>query len=756
MPSTCPAHFPGIDHVHSDTSLKSETSPRGESRSSDSIHSSETDDESDDDFEFVRLYVIRLHSSVLKDASLLSQPDDFEGFDILPKFYRPSKRNPYPDLLHLILPVTEQSLLKFINRLHGDVSLEDLGLKKRSMFLARYIVRHLSEQRQFKIQYLAVASGVPQEADAYIHICSNYSVEERGGEEKAKRVGEWVKEQLELDEEIKPKWYFGIEPETPSMYRQNSLQTSYLFKSVQAAVFHAVFEWLTTRFRGATRNLRSSIPQHLVTGRVTSLAVESQERRVDEGMQDNKQPEGVRERQTSTHDNDIDSPIDRTTPTSSSAHKSRTADVRKVYCDPKFVCEANPHGLDLLGPLADGSPNHDSEEEDSDDGFEFPEPFEGFDILPKFYLPSKKHRRPDLLHLVLPVTDQCLSEFVSRLHGGHIPPDVTDDWWGLDPYVTEHLSTQSNFKIQFSLSATGVPHLADGFIHLCSNYSVEKKGEEEAKRVGEWVKEQLRLAEEVKPRWFFDLEPSTPSRYKKNTSTSSSTPIPGPFIIWLSMNNFNVLPLTSALPHSPENNSQFDLGRNTSKTYFPKSEDNDCASSNDDSDSSEETDQELDEYYENPNSFEGFVNLPKRFLPTKKYPRPDLLHFALPVTRQCLLDFISRLHEGVSLEQLGIEDDDAWDLAIYVTRHLSRERHFKIQYLSAASDLPCDADALIHLCSNYSIEMKGEEEVKQVGEWVKEQLGLAKELKPKWFFDTDPDTPSRHRKASVWQQRTVW
>ncbi|TCD70947.1 hypothetical protein EIP91_000853 [Steccherinum ochraceum] len=193
------SHSVSLDDVHYNTSVKREENLLGfKSRT----ELSDTDDDTDDDFEF---------------------PDDFQGFDDLPKSYRPSKKNPYPDLIHLLLPVTDQSLLSFIDRLHSGVSLEDLGLSNSSSLLAKYIAKHLSEQRQFKIQYFLAADGVPYEADVYIHMCSNYSVEERGGEEEAKRVAEWVKEQLELDEEIKPKWYFGLEPETPSRYKKNSM-----------------------------------------------------------------------------------------------------------------------------------------------------------------------------------------------------------------------------------------------------------------------------------------------------------------------------------------------------------------------------------------------------------------------------------------------------------------------------------------------------------------------------------------------------
>lgn len=161
----------------------------------------------------------------------------------------------------------------------------------------------------------------------------------------------------------------------------------------------------------------ASCYQHFITGRVTSLAVESQERHVDKNMQDNEQPEDIRGTRAPTNDHNMDSLVDHLLPTPGSAQKPRSADIRRMFRDPKFACEANPHGLEILGPLVDVKLGHTSED---DGGFEFvrtstsshvlvtvvtinvlayascsqSEPFEGFDALPKFCLPFEETSSP--------------------------------------------------------------------------------------------------------------------------------------------------------------------------------------------------------------------------------------------------------------------------------------------------------------------------------------------------------------------------
>ncbi|TCD70950.1 hypothetical protein EIP91_000856 [Steccherinum ochraceum] len=156
----------------------------------------------------------------------LSEDDDedlsqWQPRESLPRAYLPTQQNPRPPLVQFGLPVATETLLSYAKKLEVALpgSFPPLNARRCAdpAFLAGHISLHLRKQYSFKLWY-ANAYKLPEGTNVLIQLCSNYSVQEKGGQHKVVEAVELVKRELGLEPELQARWYCDRRWDSPRIY----------------------------------------------------------------------------------------------------------------------------------------------------------------------------------------------------------------------------------------------------------------------------------------------------------------------------------------------------------------------------------------------------------------------------------------------------------------------------------------------------------------------------------------------------------
>ncbi|TCD70949.1 hypothetical protein EIP91_000855 [Steccherinum ochraceum] len=126
----------------------------------------------------------------------------------LPDAYLPTYQNSRPPVVQYGLPVPTRTLEAYAEKLEAAGSFPPLNNSRRASpdFLAAHIGIYLRKQHGIRTGY-AHANRLPEGTDILVQLCSNYSLRERGGVQRAEEAAELVKRELGLDPELRARWY---------------------------------------------------------------------------------------------------------------------------------------------------------------------------------------------------------------------------------------------------------------------------------------------------------------------------------------------------------------------------------------------------------------------------------------------------------------------------------------------------------------------------------------------------------------------
>lgn len=137
----------------------------------------------------------------------------------LPDECVPTKQNPRPPLMQFGLPVAVKSLEAYAEKLEAAGFFPPLNTNRRRnpAFLACHISIYFRKQYGLRTGY-AHSNMLPEGTDVLIQLCSNYSVQERGGLQQAEGAAELVKQELGLDPGLQAQWFCDRHWDSPRIY----------------------------------------------------------------------------------------------------------------------------------------------------------------------------------------------------------------------------------------------------------------------------------------------------------------------------------------------------------------------------------------------------------------------------------------------------------------------------------------------------------------------------------------------------------
>ncbi|TCD70944.1 hypothetical protein EIP91_000850 [Steccherinum ochraceum] len=148
-------------------------------------------------------------------------PEYEQVFDALPQQYQPSTENRSPLLLNFGIAINYKALLDYVHDAHDPSDYDNLPDVRDTSTITRLGIDMLREKCNLKFPLL-LRRGLewyPGRTDTFIGFYTNYTLEEVVRKcwkaDTVDRVVAMLKQELQLRDTVKPRWYFAVNPDDP-------------------------------------------------------------------------------------------------------------------------------------------------------------------------------------------------------------------------------------------------------------------------------------------------------------------------------------------------------------------------------------------------------------------------------------------------------------------------------------------------------------------------------------------------------------